>query len=389
MKKLISILGSTGSVGLTTLSIIDKTKNEFYPYIFSANKNFNLICKQIKKYKPKIFIINDKNTFLKILSKYKYKKIKILNNFDSLKIKTISDITISAIPGIAGLKPTIKMTGLSSKILLANKESIICGWDLILKKSKKNKTKLIPIDSEHFSILKLLENQKRNQIKKIYLTASGGPFLNFTSQQLKKIKPNQALRHPKWKMGKKITIDSATLMNKIFELIEAQKLFNISNNLMDIIIHPNSLVHAIIELKNGLKKLVYHETSMIIPLANAIFDGEVDIKRFYKKKVSFKFENLIFKKVDKNIFPAINLISKMNQFPSAPIIINAANEVLVDQFLNKKIAFLDINKIIMAIIKDSNYKKYAVKNPSNIKQIYQIDFWARSITINKINKNNV
>ena len=386
MKKLISILGSTGSVGLTTLSIIDKTKNEFYPYIFSANKNFNLICKQIKKYKPKIFVINDKNTFLKILSKYKYKKIKILNNFDSLKIKTISDITISAIPGIAGLKPTIKMTGLSSKILLANKESIICGWDLILKKSKKNKTKLIPIDSEHFSILKLLENQKRNQIKKIYLTASGGPFLNFTSQQLKKIKPNQALRHPKWKMGKKITIDSATLMNKIFELIEAQKLFNISNNLMDIIIHPNSLVHAIIELKNGLKKLVYHETSMIIPLANAIFDGVVDIKRFYKKKVSFKFENLIFKKVDKNIFPAINLISKMNQFPSAPIIINAANEVLVDRFLNKKIAFLDINKIIMAIIKDSNYKKYAVKKPSNIKQIYQIDFWARGITIKKINK---
>ena len=389
MKKLISILGSTGSVGLTTLSIIDKTKNEFCPYIFSANKNFSLICKQIKKYKPKIFVINDKNTYLKTLSKYKYKKIEILNNFDSLKIKTFSDITISAIPGIAGLKPTIKMTGLSRKILLANKESIICGWDLILKKSKKNKTKLIPIDSEHFSILKLLENQKRNQIKKIYLTASGGPFLNFTSQQLKKIKPNQALRHPKWKMGKKITIDSATLMNKIFELIEAQKLFNISNNLMDIIIHPNSLVHAIIELKNGLKKLVYHETSMIIPLANAIFDGVVDIKRFYKKKVSFKFENLIFKKVDKNIFPAINLISKMNQFPSAPIIINAANEVLVDQFLNKKIAFLDINKIIMAIIKDSNYKKYAVKNPSNIKQIYQIDFWARSITINKINKNNV
>ena len=386
MKKLISILGSTGSVGLTTLSIIDKTKNEFYPYIFSANKNFNLICKQIKKYKPKIFVISDKNTFLKTLSKYKYKKIKILNNFDSLKIKTISDITISAIPGIAGLKPTIKMTGLSSKILLANKESIICGWDLILKKSKKYKTKLIPIDSEHFSILKLLENQKRNQIKKIYLTASGGPFLNFTSQQLKKIKPNQALRHPKWKMGKKITIDSATLMNKIFEVIEAQKLFNISNNLMDIIIHPNSLVHAIIELKNGLKKLVYHETSMIIPLANAIFDGVVDIKRFYKKKVSFKFENLIFKKVDKNIFPAINLISKMNQFPSAPIIINAANEVLVNQFLNKKIAFLDINRIIMAIIKDSNYKKYAVKNPSNIKQIYQIDFWARSTTINKINK---
>ena len=386
MKKLISILGSTGSVGLTTLSIIDKTKNEFYPYIFSANKNFNLICKQIKKYKPKIFVISDKNTFLKTLSKYKYKKIKILNNFDSLKIKTISDITISAIPGIAGLKPTIKMTGLSSKILLANKESIICGWNLILKKSKKNKTKLIPIDSEHFSILKLLENQKRSQIKKIYLTASGGPFLNFTSQQLKKIKPKQALRHPKWKMGRKITIDSATLMNKIFELIEAQKLFNISNNLMDIIIHPNSLVHAIIELKNGLKKIVYHETSMIIPLANGIFDGEVDIKRFYKKKVSFKFENLIFKKVDKNIFPAINLISKMNQFPSAPIIINAANEVLVDQFLNKKIPFLDINKIIMAIIKDSNYKKYAVKNPSNIKQIYQIDFWARRITINKINK---
>ena len=172
----------------------------------------------------------------------------------------------------------------SKKLLIANKESIICGWNLIEKLSKRYKTKIIPVDSEHFSILKLLENHKIKEIKKIYLTASGGPFLNYLPNQLKKIKPNEALRHPKWKMGKKISIDSSTLMNKILELIEAQKLFNLKIKSLDILIHPDSLVHAIVVLKNGLTKFIYHDTSMIIPLANAIFDGSLNIEKFYKTK---------------------------------------------------------------------------------------------------------
>ena len=386
MKKLISILGSTGSVGLSTLSIIDKKKSYFKPYIFSANKNYKLIAKQIKKYKPEIFIIKYKKIFEKISKKFKKNKIKIIDNFDLKKIKKNSSTTVLAIPGIAGLEPTLKMVERSNRILLANKESIICGWKFIKKKSKKHNTILIPIDSEHFSIFKLLEKEKRSAVKRIFITASGGPFLNYSPTKMKKIKPYQALKHPKWKMGKKITIDSATLMNKIFELVEAQKLFNLPSEKIDIILHPNSLVHAILELKNGLKKFIYHETSMKIPLANAIFNDDVDIKKFYINNNSYKFENLIFKKIDKKIFPTISLKEKINEYPSTPIIVNAANEILVDHFLQKKIAFLDINKTIIAILKDINYKKYAIKKPKNINQINLIDLWARTITLKKIEK---
>ncbi len=388
MKKKISIIGSTGSVGLTTLSILDKKKTLFKVNLLSANKNYRKICEQIKKYKPEFFIVNNKKIFLKIKSKFRKKKIKILNNFDGLKNLKTSDVTITAIPGIEGLKPTIFMTKKSKKILLANKESIICGWDLIKSTSKKNDTKLIPVDSEHFSLMNLLNNQKIDEIEKIYLTASGGPFLNFKVHQLKKILPKQALRHPKWKMGKKISVDSATLMNKILELVEAQKIFNLPFNKLDILIHPESLVHAILKLKNGLVKFVYHDTSMKIPIANAIFDGKLKITEFisntnnYRKNASIK--NLFFKPVSKKIFPIIKVKSKINEFPSSPIIINAVNEVLVDQFLQKKIPFLRINKIIMGILKDRYYKKYAIKRPKNISQILEINDWAKKTILEKL-----
>ena len=279
------------------------------------------------------------------------------------------------------MEPTIQMVKLSKKILIANKESIICGWYLIKKTAIKYNTKIIPIDSEHFSISKLLENHSLKEIKKIYITASGGPFLNYKKNQLKNIKIKDALNHPKWKMGKKITIDSSTLMNKILELIEAQKIFNIPNKKLDILIHPNSLVHAIIEMKNGLIKFLYHDTTMIIPLANAIFDGKININDFFKKKKKIKvIEDLYFKKVDSNIFPVIKLKDRLDEYPSTPIIINAANEVLVDQFLKKKIPFLSIYKIIMNILNDRNYKKYAIKTPININQILKIDNWAKTTT---------
>tara|TARA_A100001015_G_scaffold146173_1_gene162046 strand:+ start:1351 stop:2505 length:1155 start_codon:yes stop_codon:yes gene_type:complete len=380
MKQLISILGSTGSVGLNTLEIIDKKKYLFKPFIFSANKNYDLICKQIIRYKPNFFIINDEEIYKKVKKKFTNLKVKILENYDNLDTKYNSSLTISAIPGIAGLEPILKLMKYSKKVLLANKEAIICGWDLIQNASKKNKTKLIPVDSEHYSILKLLENVKIDSVKKIYLTASGGPFLNYHPKQLRNVKIAQALKHPKWKMGRKISIDSSTLMNKIFEIVEAQKIFNIPYEKLEIIIHPNSLVHAILELKNGLKKFIFHETSMKIPLANAIFDGKLDIENFYKRKPSI-FENLIFKKVNSKIFPAIKLKKKMNLYPSTPIIINASNEVLVDQFLMKKIQFMDIIRILMNIMRDGNFVKFAVKKPKSIKEIYQIDEWARITTL--------
>ena len=382
----ISILGSTGSIGRSALSIVDKERKKISINILSANRNYDLIKKQIIKYKPKYFVISDILIFNKIKKTFKNKKTKVINNFNSFRLNDKSDICISAIPGIAGLQPTLSLIKISKKILVANKESIICGWSLIKKELVKYKTKIIPIDSEHFSIFQLLKNHKLDEIKKIYITASGGPFLHLKSKQLKNIKPKDALKHPKWKMGKKISIDSATLMNKILEIIEAQKLFLIPNNKLEIIIHPNSLVHAIIELKNGLSKFLYHQTSMIIPLANAIFEENLNIEKFYK--IQNNKDNMIndlkFQKVNNTIFPIIKIKNRANEYTSTSIIINAANEILVDQFLQKKIPFLSISKIIMNILNDRNYRKYAIKKPKNIFQIKQIDTWARKLTINKI-----
>ena len=287
-----------------------------------------------------------------------------------------------AIPGIAGLNPTLTMVKKSKKILLANKESIVCGWKLIKNASLKHKTKIIPIDSEHFSIFKLLENKNINEVEKIFLTASGGPFLNYKSHKLKKINPKNALKHPKWKMGKKITIDTSTLMNKVLEYIEAQKLFNLPKEKLEILIHPESLVHAIVRFKNGLIKFIYHDTSMIIPITNAIFEKNLDIDKFFQKKKEIK--NLSFEKPKLNNFPILKILDRVNEFPSTSIIINASNEVLVDLFLRNKVPFLSIPNIIKEVLNDRNYKKYAIKTPKDLKQIKKIDSWAKTITLEKI-----
>ena len=384
MKKKISILGSTGSIGLSTLKIINKKKNLFDIHLLAADKKLNLISSQIRKYRPKIYIINDKKTFNIIEKKFKKSKTLILNNFDSINDKKKIDITVSAIPGIAGLKPTISMIKNSKKILIANKESIICGWDLIKKNSLKYKSEIVPVDSEHFSIFQLLKEHKKSEIKNFFITASGGPFLNLKKNKFKNIKPKDALSHPRWSMGKKISVDSATLMNKILELIEAQKLFNIPEKKLKIVIHPESLVHAVIELKNGLTKFIYHDTSMIVPIANAIFDNNLLIEDYLKSK-NHKLKNLTFQEVKKSTFPIIRIKKRINEFPSTSIIINASNEILVDHFLQKKIPFSSISKIIMIILNDRNYRKYAIRKPKNIDQINEIDLWAKKATLKIIN----
>ena len=207
-------------------------------------------------------------------------------------------------------------------------------------------------------------------------------MLNFKKKELEKIKPAQALKHPKWDMGSKISIDSSTLINKVLEYIEAQKLFNLSNDKLEIIIHPESLVHAIIKFKNGLTKFIYHETSMIIPLANAIFNNNLSINKFLNDKK--KIRSLTFKKPNQINFPIIKILNRVNEFPSTSIIVNASNEVLVDHFLRKKVPFLGIPLIIQKILSDKNYKKYAIKSPKELKHIYEISSWAKNKTIEKI-----
>lgn len=385
MKKTISILGSTGSIGKQSLKILSKKNNLFEIYLLSANKNIKQIKKQILKYKPKFFLITNAETYNNIKKNFKNKKTKIINSYNHLKIKKKIDISISAIPGIIGLEPTLFIVKKSKKLLIANKESVICGWNLIENEAKRSKTKIIPIDSEHFSIFNLIQNCRISEIKKIFLTASGGPFLNLNKKEISKISPTKALKHPKWSMGKKISIDSASLMNKILELVEAHKIFKVPYNKLEILIHPDSLVHAIIQFKNGLYKFIYHENSMIIPIANAIFENDFNIDQFFKssKKESFK-KSLTFETVNKTIFPTIKLKKLIEKAPSSPIIINACNEVLVEEFLAKNIAFYDIFKFIMAVLKDKNYRNYAIRNPKNINHIYAINNWAKKTTLEKL-----
>jgi len=230
MKKKIIILGSTGSIGKTLINILKKDKKNFEIALLTVDKNIKELLKQVKIFNVKNIIVTNKKQYLTVKNNLKNKKINIYNNFSSitkiLKKKNI-DYTMNAISELNGLNPTLKIIKFTKNIAIANKEAIICGWPLIKNELKKNKTEFIPIDSEHFSIWSLIGNLKANSCEKVYLTASGGPFKNTPVENFKNIKVNQAIKHPTWKMGKKISIDSATLVNKLFEVIEAQRLFNI------------------------------------------------------------------------------------------------------------------------------------------------------------------
>ena len=259
MKKKIGILGSTGSIGENTGKIIQNNKKDFDVIFLSTNTNIKKLLRQSSILKPKSVIIFDKQNYLKYKKKFITKKIKVFNSFKELKKKSLKsklDYIMCAITGLAGLDSTINCIDVTKNIAIANKESIICAWNLIEKKLKKNKTKFIPIDSEHFSIWSLLQNESIHSVEKIFITASGGPFLNYKLNKLKNAKPKEAIKHPNWRMGKKISIDSATLMNKVFEIIEAQRIFKIDIKKFHILIHPNSYIHSIIKFTNSQIKIL-------------------------------------------------------------------------------------------------------------------------------------
>jgi len=274
MKKKIILLGSTGSIGRSFLNILKADVNNFDILLLTANKNILQLLKQLKIFKVKNIIVNDKKSFLKVKKILKNKKINIYNNYDSIdKIfqKNKADYTLNAISGLDGLSPTLKIIKFTKKIAIANKESIICGWSLIKKELNKFKVKFIPVDSEHFSIWSLIDDVKNINIEKVFITASGGPFKNYPLYKFNQITIRQSLKHPNWKMGNKISIDSATLMNKVFEVIEAKKIFNFKYKQLKILIHPNSYVHAIIKFSNGLTKILIHDTNMKIPIFNSLY----------------------------------------------------------------------------------------------------------------------
>ncbi len=368
MKKKIAILGSTGSIGKTTFDIIKKNKKDFEVILLTTNKNTNKILQQAKLLKVKNILISSKIHYLKIKKRLKNSKIKIHNNLDNLQniIKNRIDYTMCAISGLSGLQPTIDAIKFSKTIAIANKESIICGWEFIDKALRKNKTKFIPIDSEHFSIWTILKNQNLQNVKKIYLTASGGPFLNKKSSEISNIKPKYALNHPNWKMGKKISIDSATLMNKVFEVIEANKIFNLDINKFKIIIHPKSYIHAIVHFNNGLVKFLAHDTNMAIPIMNSL-NSNVSYN-YNEKDINFEFLNgLNFIKPNIKKFPVLKLLNKVpNKQSYFETILVSINDVLVDKYLRGDINYHSLNVNLMKLIKIPYFTRYYKLKPKNI-----------------------
>ena len=373
MKKKIIILGSTGSIGQNTLKIIESNKNDFQVVLLSTNKNFSKIFKQAKKFKVKNIIINNFNQYLKAKEKFKRSNIRIFNKFDHIdKIIKKSNIYYSmiAISGLDGLKPTLQLTKYSKNLAVVNKEALICGWSLIKKDLKKYKTNFIPIDSEHFSIFSVIKNFETEQIDKIFITASGGPFLNYPKKKLNKIKLEDALKHPNWNMGKKITVDSATLMNKVFEVIEAKNIFNLDYKKIFILTHPKSYIHAIIKMKNGLTKIIAHEPDMKIPIYNSIYLSK---KKYIKShSINFKILNdLQLKKVDVNQFPLVKLLKNLPKNSSLyETVLITVNDYLVQEFLNRRIKFNNLINLIYKISNLKEFKKFKKIKPQKVEDIY-------------------
>jgi 1-deoxy-D-xylulose-5-phosphate reductoisomerase len=386
MKKKIVLLGSTGSIGKSFLDILKKDKKNCDILLLSVNKNINELLKQLKIFKVRNIVVKEKKSFLKIKKILRNKKINIYNNYDSInKIfnKKKADYILNAISGLDGLSPTLKTIRFTKNIAIANKESIICGWSLIKKELDKFKVKFIPVDSEHFSIWSLIDDAKNINIEKVFITASGGPFNKLPLSKFKKISIKQALKHPNWKMGKKITIDSATLMNKVFEIIEAKKIFNYKYSQLKILIHPASYVHAIIKFNNGLTKMLIHDTNMKIPIFNSFYSKHE--KKIQTQKINFNLLNkLNFTNVDTTKFPVVKILKKMPHIDSLfETVIVSANDKLVDLFLKKKITFNQISTFLLKIIKMKEFTKFKRFKVKNIDEIIKLSSYV-SLKINKL-----
>ena len=377
MKKKIAILGSTGSIGKSTLSIISKNIKDFEILLLSTNKNIKEINKQCKKFKPKFIIINDSDSYKKFVRKNK-NNCKVFNTYkDIFRLKKKIDYTISAISGFDGLEPTLEIIPFSKTIAIANKESLICGWNLIKKKIIKHKTNFIPIDSEHFSIWSLLKGTN-SKIEKIYITASGGPFFKKNIKHMKNIKPNQAIKHPKWNMGKKISIDSATMINKVFELIEAKNIFDIDLKNLKILIHPDSYVHAIVKFQNGTTKLLIHDTDMKVPIFNSIYQNEKKKLKSNSLDIS-KLNNLKFETVKINQFKSVKILKLFKNVNNSlyETVLVSANDELVSLFLQNKIGFLEITKKLIMIMNLKEFKKMKHRKPKNFDEISKLNKYVR------------
>lgn len=383
MKK-VAILGSTGSIGTQTLEVISDNKNFFEVELLTAFSNHTLLINQALLHKPKAIIFGDRSKEKVILNSLKNEEIEIyfgeesLNNFLNY---CSPDIVLTALVGKSGLIPTINTIKKGIDLALANKETLVVAGSIINKLCKEKKVNIYPVDSEHSAIFQCLVGESRDTIDKIILTASGGPFRNKKLNELKNISKKEALNHPNWEMGEKITIDSSTLMNKGLEVIEAKFLFDIDIQKIKVVVHPQSIIHSMVEFNDGSIKAQLGEPDMKLPIQYALFSG----KRLKNKFTHYDFiknNTLTFEEPCLKTFNNLKLAFDAGKLGgNAPCILNASNEIVVDAFLNEKIRYLDMTKII----EDSLNKISYIASP-NLDQLIETDIVTRKYTLDKINK---
>lgn len=360
MKKRVAILGSTGSIGEQALEVIDKHTDKFELVAISAGSNFEKLINQAKKFKPKYVGIQEEKYKEDVISCLKNLNIKVIAGDDASRnivSECDADIILISIVGFAGIYPTIEAIKQGKDIALANKETIVVAGEYISKLIKENNVKIIPVDSEHSAIFQCLQGESAEDIEKIYLTASGGPFRGKKKEDLINIVKEDALKHPNWCMGNKITIDSATLMNKGLEAIEAKWLFNLSPEQIEVIIHPQSIIHSIVQFKDGSMKAQMSLPDMRLPILYSLSYPE-RIKSELPRLDLHVYQQLTFEKPDMRTFPCLELaLYALNKGGNIPCILNAANEEAVKAFLYDKIKFYDIPKIVERMIFTATYIK--------------------------------
>ncbi len=379
MKKRIAILGSTGSIGTQTLDVIRANPTLFEVEALVAYNNFSLLIEQAFEFKPNHIVIVNEAHYQKVCDALSREDIKIfagINAVNQLVALESIDIVLTAMVGYAGLEPTINAIKAGKQIALANKETLVVAGELIQSLTMEHKVNIYPVDSEHSAIFQCLVGEMHNEIEKIFLTASGGPFRNFTIKELERVTKKDALKHPNWNMGNKITIDSASLVNKGLEAIEARWLFDLLPNQIDVIVHPQSIIHSIVQFTDGSMKAQMGMPDMRLPIQYALTYPN----RIYSALPRFSFVDyptLTFEKPDTTRFPAFALaMEALNKCGNMPCILNAANEIAVDAFLNERIFFTDIPRII----ENAMNKVCYIKKPS-YEQLLLTDSESRKVAL--------
>lgn len=356
--KRITILGSTGSVGTQALEVVRDHPTVFKVVVLSALKNAELLIEQAREFKPDVVVICDESKYHEVKNALSVLNIKVLAGEAALAEVAAygdSDVVLTALMGSVGLKPTIAAIKAGKNIALANKETLVVAGELITQLATEHQVKILPVDSEHSAIFQCLVGEEQNEIEKIYLTASGGPFLGKTKDFLSTVKKEQALKHPNWVMGAKITIDSASLMNKGLEVIEAKWLFNLDVDQIDVIVHPQSIVHSLVQFTDGSMKAQMGVPDMKLPIQYALNYPD-RLKNNFKRFNFLDYPNFSFQKADMETFRNLDLaFTSLRKGGNMPCILNAANEIVVAAFLSDKIGFLQMSEVIEQCMEEISF----------------------------------